>query len=844
MNSKINLKRVLNVFIWTIITCSILFTTSKDSQANAAPTSIKPQVSIVSLDHTPFLEGDKNEFYIASKNYKHNEKVQYQLFYTCESTMGNKWKLIQNNDMLNGWTSPTYAQEPVTVDISSLNLKADYYRFAIRVKKYGVKGTYNNSYGDYDYAYPFTLDVLQNAKVNLNGNIKINKNEFTQNETLIIDGIQNSTSDLEYKLHLYDVKNAKWITNLTSYTDKIQYDLSELQTGAYVVDIWAKTKTSNNPYDGWKLDVINVTNETLPKVDLVSLDHSPFIEGDSNNFYVTSKNYSEKVQYQFFYTCERTMGNTWQLINNEGMVDGWTSEIAAHEPLKVDISKLNLKKDFYRFAIRVKRFGVKGTYENVYGDYDNAYPFNLTVEDKNPMTLNGDIILEKEVFRKNDQLVVTGVSSAPENTQYKLHLYDVQNNKWLNNLTDYSNGLDYDLSNVPEGTYILNTWAKNTSSSKKYDGWKLKVIKITSDLMSISNAENISANITRNTRYVLPHNVIATMNDGSKKSKAITWNNEANTSEIGVYEILGNVLGYNEKIKLTLNVENTFGNSFGNIMNEGNFAESKDYIYYKEVNDNNKLYYMNKKTKEISKLLDYSVSYINVLNDYIYFSAGGISRIKTNGTDFKVLSTFGARNIIIEKDWIYYSNGGDSGQLYKVKTDGTLRTKVSDDFVWCMNIVGEYIYYSNTSNNKSIYKIKKDGTGRTKLNSDVSEYVNVVKDWIYYSNASDGHKIYKVNINGTGRTKVTDIPGTYLNYSNGKLVFVNTKTYDLNYIDSSNQVKIIPLNLKVTKNPIFISVIGDDVYFLNNDVEYNTGANLFKVNITTGLLEEFGIGKQ
>lgn len=165
-------------------------------------------------------------------------------------------------------------------------------------------------------------------------------------------------------------------------------------------------------------------------------------------------------------------------------------------------SSLNLKTNYYRFAIRVKRYGVKGTYSNSYREYDNAYPFNLTIEDNNPMTLNGDMIIDKDVFLKNDQLVVNGVISIPENTQYKLHLYDVQNNKWLTNLTNYSDSIDYDLSNIPVGTYVLNIWAKNTSSLKKYDGWKLKVIKVTSSLINVTKVDDISDSVYTNDRYV------------------------------------------------------------------------------------------------------------------------------------------------------------------------------------------------------------------------------------------------------------------------------------------------------------------------------------------------------
>ena len=173
---KNNFNGQIRIFIVALFYCLLVHSNKSTLQVTAAVST--PKVSIVSLDHMPFLEGDTNEFFVATNNY--TGKVQYQFFYTCETTMGDKWQLIKTNDMTNGWTSPSDAQQPVKVDISALNLKADYYRFSIRVRRYGIKGTFNNSYGDYDYAYPFTLNVLKNSTVNLNGDIKINKNEFTE----------------------------------------------------------------------------------------------------------------------------------------------------------------------------------------------------------------------------------------------------------------------------------------------------------------------------------------------------------------------------------------------------------------------------------------------------------------------------------------------------------------------------------------------------------------------------------------------------------------------------------------------------------------------------------------
>ena len=163
-----------------------------------------PKVAIVSLDHVPFVEGDNNEFYISAKDY--TGQVQYQLFYIQESVM-KEWKLINNVDMVNGWTKAIDGQTPITVDISNLNLKADKYRFAIRVRRVGVQGLKQNNYGDYDDAYPFNLDVAKSANIQLNGNINIEKTNFSNTENLVINGVVNLSNDVQYKLHLFDVKN-------------------------------------------------------------------------------------------------------------------------------------------------------------------------------------------------------------------------------------------------------------------------------------------------------------------------------------------------------------------------------------------------------------------------------------------------------------------------------------------------------------------------------------------------------------------------------------------------------------------------------------------------------------
>ncbi|OLN31749.1 Basic protein [Desulfosporosinus metallidurans] len=94
--------------------------------------------------------------------------------------------------------------------------------------------------------------------------------------------------------------------------------------------------------------------------------------------------------------------------------------------------------------------------------------------------------------------------------------------------------------------------------------------------------------------------------------------------------------------------------------------------------------------------------------------------------------------------------------LYKIRTDGTGKTKLNSDQSYDINVVGDWIYYSNVSDNMYLYKIRTDGTGETKLNNDKSQSISVVGDWIYYftkpSNTSGIH--YKIRTDGTENQQV------------------------------------------------------------------------------------------
>lgn len=53
-----------------------------------------------------------------------------------------------------------------------------------------------------------------------------------------------------------------------------------------------------------------------------------------------------------------------------------------------------------------------------------------------------------------------------------------------------------------------------------------------------------------------------------------------------------------------------------------------------------------------------------------------------------------------------------------------------------------------------LYKIRTDGSGRQRLSDESSLYINVAGEWIYYVNFDDEGRIYKIKTDGSGRQRV------------------------------------------------------------------------------------------
>ncbi len=151
-----------------------------------------------------------------------------------------------------------------------------------------------------------------------------------------------------------------------------------------------------------------------------------------------------------------------------------------------------------------------------------------------------------------------------------------------------------------------------------------------------------------------------------------------------------------------------------------------------------------------------------------------------------------AAPLIEEKNWVYYTKDGEG--IYKNKIDGKQQeTRITDDNVYGDIFVDDdWIYYMNITGVPSpsglpqagyIYKIKTNGSDKTKVSDDVVSSIGYYKNYLYYSylgkKNADGSitrtpdKIYRVSTSGKGKKEILKERSYSLQVDGGYIYFVN-----------------------------------------------------------------------
>lgn len=215
-----------------------------------------------------------------------------------------------------------------------------------------------------------------------------------------------------------------------------------------------------------------------------------------------------------------------------------------------------------------------------------------------------------------------------------------------------------------------------------------------------------------------------------------------------------------------------YGNSTGNIQNAGLAAQDGSWIYYVAVDDDEPVGINRVKTngKKIENVADGYMFCLSIVDNYIYCleydeddDQGNVVKIKTNGKDKEVLARdVSAAPISVADNWVYYYK---NDKLYRVKTDGTEREKISDKEITYFQIDGNWIYYIYENDDAEyIAKMKLNGEDSQRLaKADDSEYygaLHVKGGNIYYitteydEDYNSEHYLYKMNKKGEKLEKV------------------------------------------------------------------------------------------
>lgn len=274
------------------------------------------------------------------------------------------------------------------------------------------------------------------------------------------------------------------------------------------------------------------------------------------------------------------------------------------------------------------------------------------------------------------------------------------------------------------------------------------------------------------------------------------------------------------------------GNTNGNLVNMGHIGKQGDWIYYSGLYGK-ELCKANIDGSVKIKLCDHSAREINIIGDWVYYihttnNGPRVYKIKTDGTDSTELTHEQSDSLRTAGGWIYYletttiasqdktpqdeyEEPEQEYAFYKMKLDGTDKTRISSDQCIYVNIAEDWIYYSDFSDNSKLYKMKTDGSNRTKLSDDRALQVVVEGDWIYYVNSSANSNIYKMKTDGTGKTRIVSSNVSYMNVSGDWIYYNNTNDNWSLYKVKTDGTNNMKLDYEQHLNGIYI--IDDWIYY-------------------------------
>ncbi|HOV24864.1 MAG TPA: stalk domain-containing protein [Pseudobacteroides sp.] len=230
---------------------------------------------------------------------------------------------------------------------------------------------------------------------------------------------------------------------------------------------------------------------------------------------------------------------------------------------------------------------------------------------------------------------------------------------------------------------------------------------------------------------------------------------------------------------------------------------------------------------------------------YYYISPnGGIESKNHDGSNIFKIARDKAYQIVMMGDYIYYINMDDNNTLYKVKTDGTSKTKLSNTGVYEIDTDNNSIYYIS---DYKIHKVGSEGEGKIQLNhDDAVSWIFIEGNDLLYKvfNFDRGARLKKTDLNNLNSVDIiSDEPAGFIVSNNntnvdfwyahnehildGWIYFVNKSDLNSIYkvkIDGTEKIKISDDFVEDSND---IEILGDYIYYKN----YKDGNRYYRIKV-------------
>jgi len=202
------------------------------------------------------------------------------------------------------------------------------------------------------------------------------------------------------------------------------------------------------------------------------------------------------------------------------------------------------------------------------------------------------------------------------------------------------------------------------------------------------------------------------------------------------------------------------------------------FIYYIYISggEAKAIYKLRTDGKGETKVYDGWAKHLKSDGENVYFidKDDKISRLTQSGTERITTGTIVTTFCFSQDHIVYKAYKWNSGaNLFKINKVTKKNNKIGFDspsgftyssatgyvtyyYTPLERVIDGWVYYVNEEEENSLYRIKLDGTSRTKLNNSDSTIIGVYGEWLYYHNNSDDSKVYRVKIDGTENRKVLD----------------------------------------------------------------------------------------